>query len=124
MTLQEPENITLPGYYTTQEIQEIFSWRNYQQVQYVTKQEEWNPVKIGGTLLYPQGQVKAYYKARARTKLAKNLGWKRRGRIKLIRTSVYDVKCPECFEQAVLWGGAWECVNEHSGDEEYFIRHS
>jgi len=121
---KEPANPTLPGYYTTAEVRKIFGWKARQNVHFVSKQEGWDPTKVGGILLFPEAQIKAYYVARMRTKLAKKLGWRRKGTKKLIRTDEHDVKCPECYEQAVLWGGAWECVNGHSGSKEYFRLHS
>jgi hypothetical protein len=124
---------------TTEAIAKVFHWRNRQQISLVAKQEKWRFVGQGGKgpiqRSYYAEDVAKYARVRQRKMLAKAMSesYKIRMPLKLIRTTKYDLKCPECGEFAMILPPAvtgrdpieylnqmeagtrpWACLNGHS----------
>ena len=124
---------------TTETIAKVFRWKNRQQISLVAKQEEWRFAGQGGKgplqRSYYAEDVVRYARVRQRKTLAKAMSeaYKMRMPGKLIRTTKYDMKCPECGEFAMILPPAetgrdpieylnqietstrpWACLNAHS----------
>lgn len=109
-------NLTLAGYYTTQELQARLGSVSRQAVHDLAKRHNWRGTRVN-TTLYPAAQTSEYLAARERTGLLRKLGAPLSGDA-LIWHDDDDWDCPVdgCNQTAVEWGGKMLCAAGHLSD--------
>lgn len=87
-----------PEWYTARQAAERLRLSTPQQISRVARDENWRYRKIGRSHLYEVQDVEKSARVWLRTRLAKKLGWRGRGKV---REDGFDIVCPQCGGFAV-----------------------
>lgn len=105
---------TLPDWYTTAEVMQLFGWSTRAQVSAAAKSHGWQRRMIGRAALYAALDVETYGMARLRRQLLNAMGATGSA---LIWHDEHDIPCPmpDCDQFAVGYNGRWRCAAGHEG---------